>query len=204
MTKRRWRRIPALLAAALAVWTAGLGEQAIPEIPEARKRYQLEIRIQGPAEAAVSHSGRGTNASPVTDEPAAGTDILYVLPEGPAYQAEISGTGEGTLTLTVTRKDPEGKEADEALHRFENIPVTAETKMTAGITGGQCTLLTDAKGDGRIDTARGSGKNSPDFTVTRLDMTLAGILVLVIAALLVFRRKSRVTVFQKPVLQRRA
>lgn len=203
MKKQGWRRAPALLCAAAVLLMAlpCAAEGALPEPPETKKEYNLLLSVEGPADVRITRPGDDPDAPGEYFPPGA----PCLLKEGEDYRVELKGTGEGTLTWVVTRQDPSGKEEDRELHRFEDIPLTDKTVITADLGAKrQCTLLADTDGDGRVDAAYGSGENSPNFTVTSLTVILAGILILFVIALpLLFRREKTLTILQKPILQRK-
>ena len=208
MKKLQWLTALLLCAAAVTAFTAaGFAEAVIPEPAEPEKKeYQLLIGITGPAEVTITHPGETPEAEPVVDVSPDEyvPDGIYRLKEGPDYRVEMKGTGEGTLTYTVTLKDPSGEEEDRELHRFENIAVTEKTKISSVATGRrQVTLLADTDGDGKTDTAYGAGQNSVNFTVTYQTVMLGGILFLVIVAIVLFKGKKKTTIIQKPILDRK-
>ena len=129
------------------------------------------------------------------------------LKEGPDYNLRLEGTGEGTVSCTVTRKDPAGAEEERELHRFDRIPVTGKTVITGVISAkDQNTLIAHTKNGEEltVDAAYGSGKNSPGFTVNTQTVLAAGILLLVLIALpLLFRRRRETVILQKPILRRK-
>ena len=107
----------------------------------------------------------------------------------------------------MTWRDPEGKEEDLELHRFENIPVDENTVLkTVSSAKGQNTMIAYVK-DGeelKAEAAYGSGKNSPQITVNTQTVILAGILLLILIAIpLLLHRRRVAVVLQKPILLRR-
>lgn len=140
----------------------------------------------------------------------AGEDVpvrTIALTEGPDYDVRLEASGAGSLTYTVILRDPSGGEEDRELHKFENIPVTENTVVTTVTNAGcQNTLTVSEKSaDGlKPYAAYGSGRNGGIITVNGQTVLLAGILLLVIIALpLLFRRKRRTVILQKPVMQRK-
>ena len=209
MKNVKWRLLPLAWAAALAVSAAG-AEGPLPESPESKKAYQLVVEVTGPVEMTITHEPEATDPEPVTDADRIPAQTV-TLKEGPEYDVRLDGAGEGTVTYTVTLRDPSGEEEDQVLHRFEDIPVDENTVLkTVTSAGSQNTLISFTKdGEGkeeklRADTAYGSGKNSVGFTVNSQTVILAGVLFLVLIAIpLLFRKKRNKVILQKPILRRK-
>lgn len=202
-----WKRAALLLACTMLL-TAGTAA--------AEKEYHLVIGVTGPVTVTVSHAAADPDAEPVNDYSPGAADSANViavtaeaitLKEGPDYDVRLDGTGEGTLCYTVTLRDPEGKEEDLELHRFENIPVDENTVLkTVSSAKDQNTMIAYVK-DGeelKAEAAYGSGKNSPQITVNTQTVILAGILLLILIAIpLLLHRRRVAVVLQKPILLRR-
>ena len=210
MMNGKWRRLlPLVCAAALAVSAAG-AEEPLPESPETKKAYQLVVEAAGPVEMTITHVPEATDAEPEKDADRIPAQAV-TLKEGPEYDVRLDAVGEGTVTYTVTLRDPSGEEEDAVLHRFEDIPVDENTVLkTVTTSGSQNTLISftrEGEGDDeklRADTAYGSGKNSVGFTVNNQTVILAGVLLLVLVAIpLLFRKKRNKVILQKPILRRK-
>ncbi len=222
-----------LAAAVLAFSAAGAAELPEAENAEPEKEYELAVRIAGPVEVTISHAADkpagekvidfGADASEVGNVLSSETHMLseesaeeigedvpvrtITLTEGPDYDVRLEAARAGSLTYTVMLRDPSGGEEDRELHCFENIPLTENTVLTTvANAGGQNTLTVYEKSaDGlKPYAAYGSGRNGGIITVNEQTVLLAGILLLVIIALpLLFRRKRRTVILQKPVMQRK-
>ncbi len=209
--QKRRRLLPLACAALLAVSAAGAEEPAIPEErPNTKKEYELVLEFAGPVEVSITHTAKETDAEPVYDAERIPAQAV-VLKEGPDYDVRMDATEEGAVAYTVTLRDPSGEEEDRVLHRFEDIPVDGETVLkTTANSKDQNTLLAFIKeGEGeneklRVHTAYGSGKNSANITVNNQNVILAGILLLFLISLpLLFRRRRKVIIIQKPILRRK-
>jgi hypothetical protein len=86
--------------------------------------------------------------------------IIFTLDYRDDYETEIIGTGDGTMTMTVSYYD-ESESSEEPVdeRQFVDVPITPNTEIQATISDvlGTCILIVDADGTGENEEAWGAG-----------------------------------------------
>ncbi len=118
------------------------------------------------------------------------------LKEGPAYEIQLTGTGEGTMAYTAGFLDETGVYTD--FRSFDGVEVTARTRMaTTGEVSDATRLEIDYDGDGRIDRALEAGAGETAHEVDNgvfADIAVGacfGLTVLGAGGAIALRRRSR-------------
>lgn len=93
-----------------------------------------------------------------TDETDANNVKVLRLREGPAYDVQISGTGDGSMTYTIGFVDDDGEYND--FRTFSDIAITPDTAIsTSAEVAETTTLRVDEDGDGTVDKTYRAGAN---------------------------------------------
>lgn len=176
------------------------------------QRY-IYIRIACPVDVKIKHDGKTLNSA--GNNPKTRTDFgtltfediensedkvkIVRLKEGPDYDIEIEGTGNGKMDYTIQFMDSDGEYADK--REFNNIHITKRTEIaTVAKTKGDTVLKVDEDGDGKYDITYKAGPNErgEEVDYTFIIKLIAGavtaiillILFLVIRAKIKKRRRN--------------
>ncbi|MBD5504236.1 MAG: BspA family leucine-rich repeat surface protein [Lachnospiraceae bacterium] len=105
------------------------------EINESRSPASIKIQVACPVEAVIERNGETLDSrTPGTVSFGSvvrnGDQKTFDLTYSSDYQMRIIGTGEGSMTVTLTYFDDAGVQIDQ--RRFVNVPITVSTEIESG------------------------------------------------------------------------
>jgi|GEM_PF-1727514 len=159
----------------------------------------IYVRIACPVDVTVSYNGETLSSDPLNynnrtsfgtltfntnevEEEVEGIDNrikILRLKEGPKYNIEIAGTGEGTMNYSIGFMDSEGNYSD--MREFNDIPITPETRITTVAARASSSVMSiDSNGDGKTDLKYKAGQNSAATLVKTNPLKRAAIITLIV------------------------
>ncbi len=126
------------------------------------------------------------------------------LKEGPDYDIQINGTGEGIMNYTFSLPDENGEYTD--VRSFNSISVTDKFTASTSANNDKYTLLEiDNDGDGKTDEVYRASENetakpyNPIKTITVVSVYLLGVLAAIIFIFILYKKLSTLSkkIFKK-------
>lgn len=122
------------------------------------------------------------------------TDRVKILrlKEGEDYDIKIEGTGKGRMNYSIGFMDENGEYSD--FRKFNNVKITRKTQIdTVASVSDKTVLNVDEDGDGKYDLtyearANERGKIVDNSFIINLILILAGVLVLLILILIIYKK----------------
>lgn len=104
-------------------------------VKEIQNPTTTKIQVSCPVEAVIELNGetldsRDLSSASFGSVSRNGEQIIFDLAYSPNYKLSILGTGEGTMTVTLTYYDEAGTQIDQ--RKFVNVPITASTEVESG------------------------------------------------------------------------